>query len=290
MGIHTFFVLLVWERSAHSQRSLRCASLTDAPIPPGVLSRGRSGSRSPRLWSRCCRGTAKAAVLEFAYGSVSGGRERHRLIYAFTWQVQCFVSGFGSMRCGFFRPDRGTYTAAIWFWGIGCCQCKRYWGFATSVLCLWGAGWGCDESGWEIMYWLASTKGRRSFNRQTWQTLFTFSCTTSMPGITIFPDFHTEVSRSWEKAVAYRVYSTQASHYSSLYIFTFTFMHLADAFIQSDLQLHSDYTFSLVCVFPGNRTHNLLRCWRNALPLSHTVRVGVNGWGEDSNAGYGQLI
>ncbi len=39
----------------------------------------------------------------------------------------------------------------------------------------------------------------------------------------------------------------------------FTFMHLADAFIQSDLQLHSGYTFSLVHVFPGNRTHNLLR-------------------------------
>ncbi len=47
-------------------------------------------------------------------------------------------------------------------------------------------------------------------------------------------------------------------------------MHLADAFIQSDLQLHSGYTFSLVRVFPGNQTHNLLRCWRNALPLSHT--------------------
>ncbi len=30
------------------------------------------------------------------------------------------------------------------------------------------------------------------------------------------------------------------------------------------------YIFSLVCVFPGNRTHNLLRCWHNALPLSHT--------------------
>ncbi len=42
--------------------------------------------------------------------------------------------------------------------------------------------------------------------------------------------------------------------------FTFTFMHLADAFIQSDLHLHSGYTFSLVSVFPGNRTHNLLRC------------------------------
>ncbi len=59
--------------------------------------------------------------------------------------------------------------------------------------------------------------------------------------------------------------------------FTFTFMHLADAFIQSDLQLHSVYTFSLVCVFPGNRTHNLLRCWRNALPLNHTgTQVEVN--------------
>ncbi len=60
-------------------------------------------------------------------------------------------------------------------------------------------------------------------------------------------------------------------HEITFYFFkTFTFMHLADAFIQSDLQLHSGYTFSLVCVFPGNRTHNLLRCWRNALPLSHT--------------------
>ncbi len=29
--------------------------------------------------------------------------------------------------------------------------------------------------------------------------------------------------------------------------------------------------FLSVCVFPGNRTHNLLRCWRNALPLSHTL-------------------
>ncbi len=36
-------------------------------------------------------------------------------------------------------------------------------------------------------------------------------------------------------------------------------MHLADAFIQSDLQLHSGYTFSSVHVFPGNQTHNLLR-------------------------------
>ncbi len=35
----------------------------------------------------------------------------------------------------------------------------------------------------------------------------------------------------------------------SWFTFTFTFMHLADAFIQSDLQLHSGYTFSLVYMF-----------------------------------------
>ncbi len=57
---------------------------------------------------------------------------------------------------------------------------------------------------------------------------------------------------------------------SDVITFTFTFMHLADAFIQSDLQLHSGYTFLLVHVFPGNRTHNLSLSWRNVLPLSHT--------------------
>ncbi len=48
-------------------------------------------------------------------------------------------------------------------------------------------------------------------------------------------------------------------HYSSFqcHMITFTFMHLADAFIQSDLQT---ILFFSVCVFPGNWTHNLLRC------------------------------
>ncbi len=59
--------------------------------------------------------------------------------------------------------------------------------------------------------------------------------------------------------------------------FTFTFMHLADAFIQSDLQLHSGYKFLLVHVFPGNRTHNLSLSWRNVLPLSHTGTQSLNG-------------
>ncbi len=41
---------------------------------------------------------------------------------------------------------------------------------------------------------------------------------------------------------------------------TFTFMHVADAFIQSDL-VHSGYNLFLsVCVFPGNLTYNILRC------------------------------
>ncbi len=48
--------------------------------------------------------------------------------------------------------------------------------------------------------------------------------------------------------------------YNSWAVLPLTFMNLADTFIQSDLQLHSGYTFSSVCVFPGNRTHNLLRC------------------------------
>ncbi len=41
---------------------------------------------------------------------------------------------------------------------------------------------------------------------------------------------------------------------------TFTFMHLADAFIQSDLQCIQTIDALSVCVFPGNWTHNLLRC------------------------------
>ncbi len=74
---HTLCVAYLGEE--HAQSALETnASLMDAPIPPGVLSRGRSGSRSPGLWSRCCRGTAKAAVLGFANGSVSGGRDGHR--------------------------------------------------------------------------------------------------------------------------------------------------------------------------------------------------------------------
>ncbi len=100
--------------------ALRCASLADTPIPPGVLSQwGRS--LFPGVWSRCCRGTAKAAVLEFANGSVSRVRDGHSLNSAFTLQVQCLFSGLGSTRCGFFRPSRGTDTSTIWFWGIRYC-------------------------------------------------------------------------------------------------------------------------------------------------------------------------
>ncbi len=104
---------------------------------------------------------------------------------AFTWQIQCLVSGLGCTRCGFFRPDRGSDTSAIWFWGIRCCkyQCKVYWGLTTSVSCLWGASWGCDKTGWEIKYRLASREGGCSFKKQTWGTLLAVSRTTSMPGI-----------------------------------------------------------------------------------------------------------
>ncbi len=47
---------------------------------------------------------------------------------------------------------------------------------------------------------------------------------------------------------------------SSSVTFRFRFMHLADAFIQSDLQCIQAIHVLSLCVFPGNRTHNLLRC------------------------------
>ncbi len=40
----------------------------------------------------------------------------------------------------------------------------------------------------------------------------------------------------------------------------FTFMHLADAFIQCNLQCIQAIIFLSVCVFLGNWTHNLLHC------------------------------
>ncbi len=57
---------------------------------------------------------------------------------------------------------------------------------------------------------------------------------------------------------------------SNIYIYIFS-----RRFYPKRLTVHSGYTFSLVHVFPGNRTQNLLRSWRNALPLSHT---GTQCW------------
>ncbi len=50
----------------------------------------------------------------------------------------------------------------------------------------------------------------------------------------------------------------------------FTFIYLADAFIQSDLQLHSGYTFLTSMCVPWESNLQPLRCLRNALPLRHT--------------------
>ncbi len=46
---------------------------------------------------------------------------------------------------------------------------------------------------------------------------------------------------------------------------TFTFMHLADSFIQSDLQCIQVIHLLSVCVFPGNWTHDLCAAKHNAL-------------------------
>ncbi len=46
------------------------------------------------------------------------------------------------------------------------------------------------------------------------------------------------------------VFLYRAAHLGNIYI-TFTFMHSADAFIQSDLHFRL-YVFLSLCVFPGN--------------------------------------
>ncbi len=47
-------------------------------------------------------------------------------------------------------------------------------------------------------------------------------------------------------------------------------LHLSDGFIQSDVQLHSGYTFLTSMWVPWESNPQPLRCWRNSLPLSHT--------------------
>ncbi len=55
--------------------------------------------------------------------------------------------------------------------------------------------------------------------------------------------------------------------------FRFTFMHLADASIQSDLQLQSGYTFLNQYLCSLGIEPTTLALQRNALPLSHTGSV-----------------
>ncbi len=57
-----------------------------------------------------------------------------------------------------------------------------------------------------------------------------------------FADFLSDLLVNVDKALIVRYFT-----------FTFTFMHLADAFIQSDLQcIQAMHFFLSVCVFPGN--------------------------------------
>ncbi len=52
-------------------------------------------------------------------------------------------------------------------------------------------------------------------------------------------------------------------------ISTFTFTHLAEAFIQSNL-MYSGYTFFISMCVPGNWTHNLLQC-STTEPQKHNI-------------------
>ncbi len=65
--------------------------------------------------------------------------------------------------------------------------------------------------------------------------------------------------------IMYNYVNIYMNIYYEVYLWIFTFMHLADAFIQSDLQYIQAIHILSVCVFPGNWTHNLC----TALPLRH---------------------
>ncbi len=109
-------------------------------------------------------------------------------------------------------PDRGTDTAAIWFWGIRCfkCQCNVYWGLATSVARLWWASWGCQvrlrdkkkkNNNKKRQYRSASREGRTFVQKAD---LTNASC------------LLVHNLNAGEKPVSHRVYSTQTSLYSSI--------------------------------------------------------------------------
>ncbi len=78
-------------------------------------------------------------------------------------------------------------------------------------------------------------------------------------------------------------------------LLTFKFMHLADAFIQSDL--HSRYTFfESLCVFPGNWTHNTMLyhwaigtpCWKRKQPIAINPHLIITFW--DSLSGCSEIL
>ncbi len=131
---------------------------------------------------------------------------------------------------------------------------------------------------------MASREGGCSFKRQTWRTFLAFSCTTSMPGIAIFPDLYTEVLRSWEKPVSYKVLSTQTSHYSSILnkeVHGYGEMHKVEETLASYLSPESSSsTRSPVLPSKPVRTTSELRCQGDGWSIGQSI-VAVRtrlGW------------
>ncbi len=68
---------------------------------------------------------------------------------------------------------------------------------------------------------------------------------------------------AWLKLKWQKITSDASKRENDSSDFTFTFMHLEDAFIQSDLLWIQAILILSICVFPGNWTHNL--CAANAM-------------------------
>ncbi len=160
MGIHTFFVLPVWERSMH------CEHCDVLPLRT--------------LQSRLAFFHNEGAQAQVPQGSGPVDAEAQWRLQTWGSQIDLSAELETDTTLSLPSPDRFSASSqgwearaavsstqieaqkllTIWFWGIRCCysQCKRYWEFTTSVLCLWGACWGCNKSGR-----LASREGGRSF-------------------------------------------------------------------------------------------------------------------------------
>ncbi len=178
-------------------------------LPPGALSRGSSGSSSPGLWSCCCRGTAKDLSAEVEMGTAlslplpdrfsasSQGWEARAAFFSAPIEAQTLQLSDSDELDVVSANARDTEDSPP--------QSRAYEELVkvvTRAVEKLSIDWPAERSS-------------RSFKRQLDERFLPSHAQPQHRGFAIF--VHTEVWRSWGRPVSYRVYSTQTSHYSSIY-------------------------------------------------------------------------